>query len=46
MGNLPECRLELGMVFRNTGVELTFLVRCWLRTDVAKSKCTVACLSV
>ena len=22
MGNLPECRLEPGMVFRNTGVDL------------------------
>ena len=21
MGNLPECRLELGMVFRTTGVD-------------------------
>ena len=21
MGNLPECRLEVGMVFRNTGVD-------------------------
>ena len=26
MGNLPECRLPLGMVFRNTGVDFFALM--------------------
>ena len=46
MGNLPECRLEPGMVFRNTGVD--FFGPVIVKERVVKLKCTVvgffACL--
>ena len=42
MGNLPECRLEPGIVFRNTGVDFSDLYS--LKKDAAKVKCMVVCL--
>ena len=39
MGNLPECRLEPGMVFRNTGVD--FFGPMIVKERVVKLKCTV-----
>ena len=42
MGNLPECRLEPGIVFRNTGVDFSDLYS--LKKDTAKVKCMVVCL--
>ena len=39
MGNLPECRLEPGMVFRNTGVD--FFGPMIVKERAVKLKCTV-----
>ncbi len=42
MGNLPECKFEPEMMFRNTGTD--FLDLCLSRKDVVKLKCMVVCL--
>ena len=46
MGNLPECRLEVGMVFRNTGVDFfgPMLVK-EKRNEVKVYGCLFVCMS-
>ncbi|XP_068713315.1 uncharacterized protein [Montipora foliosa] len=46
MGNLPECRLEVGMVFRNTGVDFfePMLVK-EKRSEVNVYGCLFVCMS-
>ena len=47
MGDLPECRLELGMVFRNTGVDFLgpMLVKD-RRSEVKVYGCLFVCMSI
>ena len=47
MGNLPECRLQPGMVFRNTGVDFCGPVIIQERRgDVKVYDCLLVCLFV